>query len=1082
MSALPAYAELHCLSNFTFLRGASHPGELVERAIELGYEALAITDECSFAGVVRAHEAVKKSEAAKKSCFKLIIGTEIRLEDGMKLVLLAAGRKGYGNLSALITLGRRRAKKGSYHLTRGDLNGGLADCLAILIPPAIPISKSAVLPLSPSRGETRGEEWVSSERKGSGEDALTQAQFVAACFPGRAWIAAELLAGPNDRARLRELTSLSESSRLPLVAAGDVHMHVRSRRPLQDVLTAIRLGVPVAQAGYALYPNAERHLRRLLRLERIYPPELLAETLDIAARCNFSLDELSYEYPEEIVPAGHTPTTYLRTLTEQGLSWRFPAGVPQEALDQAEKELKLIAQLRYEPFFLTVHDIVQFAQREHILHQGRGSAANSIVCYALGITAVGPDRLKMLSERFISMKRNEPPDIDVDFEHQRREEVIQYIYGKYGRDRAAIAATLITYQPKSAVRDVGKALGLELAQVDRLAKTLAWWDSRPVLEQRLREAGCDPESGIIRQLIFFVRALVGFPRHLSQHVGGFVISRGPLSRLVPIENAAMTERSVIQWDKDDLDVLHLLKVDVLALGMLSAIRRTLDFVNGCRGSALTLAEINNAEDKGKDPAVYEMICRADTIGVFQIESRAQMSMLPRLRPRNFYDLVIQIAIVRPGPIQGDMVHPYLKRRAMDPLKIEYESDEVREVLGRTLGVPIFQEQVMKLAMVAAGFTADEADELRRSMAAWRRKGGLERFESKLKEGMRKNRYPPEFADRIYRQIQGFAEYGFPESHSASFAILAYASSWLKYHEPAAFLAAMLNSQPMGFYSPSQLLQDAQRHGVEVRPADVTVSGWECTLERSEEAPSLIIHHSSSVSRPAVRLGLLMIKGLSQAVAERIASVRAIRAFGDVADLALRADLDKRDLRCLAAAGALAALAGHRHNAHWLAAGAPALSQLLQPAPFVEALPSLPAPSEGADLIADYASLGLTLGPHPLALLRPRLRKMKLSSASELHALANGTRARAAGIVTCRQRPGTAKGVVFVTLEDETGYTNVIVWNRLVEEQRRELLGASLLGVHGVVQKEGAVVHLVAHRLVDHSRLLGKLRTGSRDFH
>jgi error-prone DNA polymerase len=682
----------------------------------------------------------------------------------------------------------------------------------------------------------------------------------------------------------------------------------------------------------------------------------------------------------------------------------------------------------------------------------------------------------MLSERFISSKRNEPPDIDVDFEHQRREEVIQYIYEKYGRDRAAIAATLITYQPKSAVRDVGKALGMEPAQVDRLAKSLAWWDSRFVLEQRLREAGCDPESSIIGRLIHFARALIGFPRHLSQHVGGFVISRGPLSQLVPIENAAMPERSVIQWDKDDLDALELLKVDVLALGMLSAIRRALDFVNGYRGSALTLTEINNTEDKGKDQAVYDMICRADTIGVFQIESRAQMSMLPRLKPRNFYDLVIQIAIVRPGPIQGDMVHPYLKRRTLDPQKIDYESDEVKEVLGRTLGVPIFQEQVMKLAMVAADFTADEADQLRRSMAAWRRKGGLERFESKLKDGMRRKGYPVEFAERIYRQIQGFAEYGFPESHSASFAILAYASSWLKYHEPAAFLAAMLNSQPMGFYTASQLVQDARRHGVEVRTADVTVSGWECTLE------SPVTSHETCLSQPAVRLGLQMIKGLSQAAAERIAGARVKRAFEDVADLARRADLGKRDLRCLAAAGALAELAGHRRNAHWVGAGAGALPHLLRPASFAEPLPLLAAPSEGDEIVADYASLGLTLGRHPLALLRPRLRQMRLSTAADIHALADGTPARAAGIVTCRQRPGTAKGVIFVTLEDETGYTNVIVWNRLVEEQRRELLGASLLGVHGIVQKEGATVHLVAHRLVDHSRLLGRLATSSRDFH
>ncbi|HZM45056.1 MAG TPA: error-prone DNA polymerase [Burkholderiales bacterium] len=1046
MSPFPGYAELHCLSNFTFLRGASYPAELVTRACELGYKALAITDECSVAGVVRAHEAAKKSEAAQKSGFKLITGSEIRLEDGLKLVLLAASREGYGNLSALITLGRRRAEKGSYRLTREDLNSGLPDCLALLVPGA---------ELDPR-----------------------QARFVAASFPGRAWIAAELLAGPNDRARLRELAALAESSGLPLAAAGDVHMHVRSRHPLQDVLTAIRIGVPVAQAGYALHPNAERHLRHPLRLERIYPPELLAETLEIARRCDFSLDSLRYEYPGEIVPPGHTPGTWLRKLTERGLRRRFPRGAPDEVRSLVEHELKLIAELRYEHFFLTVHDIVEFARSRNILCQGRGSAANSTVCYCLGITEVDPARMSVLFERFISRERNEPPDIDVDFEHQRREEVIQYIYEKYGRDRAAIAATLITYQPKSAVRDVGKALGLTLAQVDRLAKSLAWWDSRHTLGERLREAGCDPESAVIRRLVSFVRVLVGFPRHLSQHVGGFVISRGPLSRLVPIENAAMPERSVIQWDKDDLDALGLLKVDVLALGMLSAIRRALAFVNLCRSSSLTMAEING---RGDDPAVFEMIRRADTIGVFQIESRAQMSMLPRLAPEKFYDLVIEVAIVRPGPIQGGMVHPYLRRRqGKEP--VTYPSAAVRQVLERTLGVPIFQEQVMQLAIVAAGFTPGEADGLRRSMAAWRRKGGLEQFEPRLINGMKERGYPVEFAEQIYKQICGFGEYGFPESHAASFALLAYVSSWLKHYEPAAFLAAMLNSQPMGFYTSSQLVQDARRHGVEVRPADITASDWECTLERSGNDRSLVTGHRSLPPQPAVRLGLLMVKGLSQAAAQRIVAARGIAPFGNVEDLALRAELDRRDRRNLADAGALAALAGHRRMAHWGAAGAEIRPGLLRETTIIETRPALAAPGEGEDIVADYRSLGLTLGRHPLALLRPRLKRMRLASAAELAALPDGRPGRTAGIVTCRQRPGTASGVVFVTLEDETGYVNVVVWRRLVESQRRELLGSRLLGVYGVIQREGEVLHLVAHRLVDHSRLLGRLATSSRDFH
>jgi error-prone DNA polymerase len=1021
---LPAYAELHCLSNFTFLRGASHPEELVERAHEIGYRALAITDECSVAGVVRAHE------AARTFPIRLIVGSEIRLEDGLKLVLLAASREGYGNLCSLITRGRTRTDKGRYRLTRDDLSGGLPGCLALMAPGA-----------QPDRGEAR---------------------FMAECFSRRAWIAVELFCGPNDKSRLAQLRDLSRRSGLPLTAAGDVHMHVRSRRPLQDVLTAIRLGVPVHQAGIALHPNAERHLRRPLRLARLYPPELLAESAAIAARCDFSLDSLRYEYPAEIVPGGHTPATWLRELTERGLARRFPQGVTAEVRGQVEKELALIRELEYEPFFLTVHDVVEFAKSRGILCQGRGSAANSLVCYALGITAAGPERLNMLFERFISRARNEPPDIDVDFEHQRREEVIQYIYRKYGRDRAAIAATLITYRQRSAVRDVGKALGFLPAQLDRLGESLAWWDRADALGERLAGAGFDPGSREIRQFVERVRELVGFPRHLSQHVGGFVISRGLLSRLVPVENAAMPGRSIIQWDKDDLESLKLIKVDVLALGMLSAIRRALELTDGSRPAARGMERILEG---GDDPAVYAMIRRADTIGVFQIESRAQMSMLPRLKPKTFYDLVIEVAIVRPGPIQGDMVHPYLQRREMDPRDIPYEKEELRPVLERTRGVPIFQEQVMHLAMVAAGFTADDADGLRRSMAAWRRKGALEKYEDKLKLGLATQGYSNDFIEKICRQIRGFGEYGFPESHAASFALLAYVSSWLKHYEPAAFLAALLNSQPMGFYSPSALVQDARRHGVDVRPADVTASDWECTLEEG-----------------AVRLGLLMVKGLSQASAARIVAARGGAPFADVEELARRVRLDRRDLRCLAAAGALAGLAGHRRSAHWRAAGVEAPPRLLRDAPVREHPPLFPAPTEGEDIVADYASLGLTLGRHPLALLRRRLERMRLAPAAGLLALPDGQPARTAGLVTCRQRPSTAKGVVFVTLEDETGYVNVVVWNNVVERQRRELLGSSLLGAQGRIQREGGVVHLVARRLTDYSRLLGSLAVESRDFH
>lgn len=1029
MSPLPAYAELHCITNFTFLRGASHPEELVERAHALGYCALAITDECSVAGVVRAHMAAKRCNGQSAHRLKLIVGTEVRLEAGPKLVLLAASRAGYGRLCALITRARMRAPKGGYRLEAADLDG-LDECLALLIP--------------------------------DGQSDFEHASFLARSFPGRAWIAAELIAGPDDAARLVALRETGRQSGLPLVAAGDVHMHVRRRHALQDVLTAIRLGVVVSSAGAALHPNAERHLRHRSRLATDCSPELVAETVHIASRCDFDLDSLAYEYPAELVPTGETPSGHLRRLTEAGLAQRFPQGPPQSLRRLIEHELAMIAELGYEHFFLTVHDVVAYARSRDILCQGRGSAANSAVCYCLGITEIDPARMHGLFERFVSRERNEPPDIDVDFEHQRREEVIQYLYAKYGRERAALAATVICYRPRSAVRDVGRALGFEPAQLDRLARSLAWWDGRHTIAERLRESGFDPDSPAMRHLVALVTAIAGFPRHLSQHVGGFVISRGPLSELVPVENAAMPGRSVIQWDKDDLEALKLLKVDVLALGMLSTIRRALELVDPQRKPAAAMAAII---ERGDDPGVFEMIREADTIGVFQIESRAQMSMLPRLKPECFYDLVIEIAIVRPGPIQGGMVHPYLRRRqGLEP--VTYPSQAVKQVLERTLGVPIFQEQVMQLAMVAAGFSAGEADRLRRAMAAWKRKGGLEPFEARLREGMLERGYSAEFAERIFSQIRGFGEYGFPESHSASFALLAYVSAWLKRHEPAAFLAALLNSQPMGFYSPSVLVQDAKRHGVKVLPVDVTASAPECTLERDGSAS-------------AVRLGLSMIKGLSAAGAQRIAATRAARPFEDVQDLARRAALERRDRACLAAAGALERLAGHRRIAHWLASGAHTERHLLRDAPVQEALPFIAAPGEAENIVADYRSLGFTLGRHPLALLREHLRRMQLASAEELKALPHGKLARTAGIVTCRQRPGTAQGVVFVTIEDETGYMNVVVWNDLVERQRKALLGARLLGVEGHMQNEGGVIHLVARRLVDHTPLLGRLPFGSR---
>ncbi len=997
------YAELHALSNFSFLRGASQPEELVAQAAWLGYQALAVTDECSLAGIVRAHV------AAKAQGLPLLIGSELHCTDDLSLVALATSRAGYGALCRLISKARRASPKGSYALARADLEGALAECLIIWLPPA-------------------GAACAARQQE--------QGTWLRERFAGRLWIGVELLTSGLDARRLASLTLLAEALGLPCVAAGDVHMHRRSRRALQDVLTAIRLNTTVDQAGYALHPNGERCLRPLNRLRELYPAQLLAATLEIAARCHFSLDELRYEYPEEIVPQGQTPTSHLRALTERGALERWPEGVPPAVREGIEHELRLIADLQYEPFFLTVHDIVVFARSRGILCQGRGSAANSVVCYCLQITAVDPSRMSMLFERFISRERNEPPDIDVDFEHERREEVIQYIYAKYGRERAALAATVISYRRRSALRDLAKALG---------------------------RASAERHDALLEQIL-------GFPRHLSQHVGGFVIARHRLDELVPIENAAMPERTVIQWDKDDLDALGLLKVDVLGLGMLAAIRRTFDLVNEFGGSAAVEGPLQLSNVPPEDPAVYEMICRADTTGVFQIESRAQMAMLPRLRPRNYYDLVIEVAIVRPGPIQGEMVHPYLRRRN-DEEPVTYPSPAVESVLKRTLGVPIFQEQVMQLAIVAAGFTPGEADQLRRAMAAWKRKGGMEPFERRLIEGMREHGLPETFARQIFKQILGFGEYGFPESHAASFALLVYVSAWLKCHEPAAFCAALVNSQPMGFYAPAQLVRDVRAHGVEVRPVALEVSHWDCTLERRKDG------------RAAVRLGLRMVRHLSQAGADRLLSARATRPFGDIADLAERARLDRGDLEALAAADALLDLTGHRYRSVWQVSGVERVLPLLPAATVIpEGVPLLRAPKEGQQIVADYGSLGLTLRRHPLALLRERLAQRGLIPHQALWDQPNGRIVRTAGLVIMRQRPGSASGVVFVTMEDETGYANLIVWERIATAQHAALIDSRLLEVRGKVQREGDVLHLIAQRLTNLSAMLGDLMVSSRDFH
>jgi error-prone DNA polymerase len=1022
---LPEYAELHCISNFSFLRGASHPAELVDRAAMLGYSALALTDECSVAGVVRAHV------AARKARLKLIIGSEFRLADGLRLVLLAGDRDGYAALCALITRGRRAAAKGAYHLVRADFEQLCPGCLLLWIPPEAPDPADA--------------------------------RWLKAHFSGRAWLAIELHAGGDDRVRRRRLMAFAKAMGMAVVAAGDVHMHVRRRRAMQDTLTAIRRKAPLGQGSDNLYPNGERHLRSRTELAGCYPAELLEATLEVARRIHFSLDELRYQYPRELVPAGHTAASYLRLRTLEGLGERWPAGAPPDVLRLIEHELRLIGELSYEPYFLTVDDIVRFARSRGILCQGRGSAANSAVCYCLGITEVDPARMSLLFERFMSRERNEPPDIDVDFEHERREEVIQYIYAKYGRERAALTATVISYCPRSAIRDVGRALGLSEDQLGRMARAMQWWDGKAIRPERVREAGLDPESPLLHRLVTLVADIIGFPRHLSQHVGGFVIAEESLTRLVPIENAAMQDRTVIQWDKDDLDDLGILKVDVLALGMLSAIRRSFDLIRRLSGRQWSLHSV-----PAEDPGVYAMLSRGDSMGVFQVESRAQMAMLPRLRPRCYYDLVIEVAIIRPGPIQGDMVHPYLRRRHGEE-DVTYPSPEVRQVLERTLGVPIFQEQVMQLAVVAAGFSPGEADQLRRAMAAWRRRGDLAGFEERLGSGMRERHFSPDFARQIFDQIRGFGEYGFPESHAASFALLVYVSAWLKHHEPAAFTCALLNSQPMGFYAPSQLVQSASRSGVEVRPLDVNRSEWECTLEPCPPG------------RPALRLGFCLAGGLGREAADRLVRAREGRGFSSAQDLHERSGLGQRDLAALAEAGALEAIEGHRYRARWSVAGAEKLAPLFPVLGIPEGIPLLRAPTEGQNIAGDYASLGLTLRRHPLALLREQLKHMGALTSGELQEVADDTYIKVAGLVTTRQRPGTAGGVIFVTLEDETGYVNLILWQRVAERQRRILLESRLLGAWGRLQRQGDVLHIVVSRLEDHSALLGGLVTRSRDF-
>jgi error-prone DNA polymerase len=1084
---LPDYAELHALSNFSFQRGASHPEELVARAYQLGYRALAITDECSVSGIVRVHVGLREHKEAldaydrehpedppqpRNSDFKLLFGSEFCFEH-FRLVVIAHDLEGWGNLCEFITAARTtEAPKGEYRVDWEDSNvASLKHCEVLLVPDRV---------------------------AGSATDLIAVCARVAgasALFGSNLWLTVQLLNEHDDDLWLAELSQVSERTGVPLVAAGDVHMHVRSRKPLQDVITGIRQGQPVSECGFALQGNAERHLRSRLRLADLYPPELLANTLEVMRRCTFDPDDIrkSYHYPLENVGGGETPTQTLVRRTWEGASRRYPQGIPEKVRTQVEHELKLIVDLKYEMFFLTVEDIVRFANSRGILCQGRGSSANSAVCYCLGVTAINPAVGNLLFERFLSRERKEPPDIDVDFEHQRREEVIQYIYQKYGRERAAIAAVVTRYRTRSALRDVGKALGIDDRLIEAFAKDHHWFDFE-ILDARLDEAmanaGVRESTLKLRQWLELTQQIKGFPRHLSQHVGGFVLTQTKLTRLVPIEKASMKNRSVIQWEKDDLEAMGMLKVDVLALGMLSAIKRSLDFVNQWRGTALQMHQVPD-----NDAKVYDMICDADTLGVFQIESRAQMSMLPRLQPRVYYDLVVQVAIVRPGPIQGGMVHPYLKNRekVRKGQEIEYRYPQLKKALGRTLGVPIFQEQVMQIAMIAANFTPDQADLLRRAMAAWKRTGGIDKFKNLLVNGMVDNGYDRLFAEAIFKQCEGFGEYGFPESHAASFALLVVVSCWLKYHEPACFLAAMLDSQPMGFYSPSQLLQDARRHGVEVRPVDVMVSELDCTIEaRAPDASTVVdprfMGRSGKQGQPAVRLGLRRIVGLGAAGAQRLIDARTRSPFISTEDLALRAELDAKDMAALAAADALMALSGHRRQQVWDATAQRRSPALLRGVPIHEQALQLPQAPEGEEIVGDYASLRLTLRRHPLALLRPRLARMKLLNSHELLALPDGVTARACGLVMGRQRPQTAKGTIFVTLEDETGNVNVIVWSHVVEAWRGPLLESHLLAVQGTWQRDvatgGKVCHLIATGFKDLTPLMGRLAKNhsSRDFH
>jgi error-prone DNA polymerase len=1058
---MTAYAELAIASNFTFLTGASHPEEWAATAARLGLSAFALADRNTLAGVVRAHV------AARAAGIRFVPGCRLVFSDGSPDILAwPTDRPAWGRLCRLLTLGNRRAEKGDCDLALDDL---LAWGEGLVLAP-LP-GRDRFADAAPGLGRT-----LDRLRATFGREAIR--------------LAVQPLFGPGDRRRLARAARLAEEAGVRLLAVGDLLHHVPERRPLADVMAAIRDGVTLEAAGHRLAPHAERHLRPPDAVARLFRdhPRAVAESVALLDRLVFSLDDLRYEYPEEDLDGAPTAQEALVRLTRRGAAKRWPDGVPQTVEATLAHEFRVIGELGYAPYFLTVHDIVRFARSRGVLAQGRGSAANSAVCYCLGITEVDPARGDLLFERFISPERKEPPDIDVDFEHERREEVIAHIYEKYGRERAGLAASVTTYRTRSALREVGRVFGLGEDAITALTGS-TWGSSAagPKDEQATR-AGMSLADPRLARVFTLAREIVGFPRHLSQHVGGFVLTRGRLDEVVPIQNAAMEGRTVVEWDKDDLDALGILKIDILALGMLTALRKGFDLLTRHYGRPFGLADV-----PPEDPAVYRMVRRADTIGVFQIESRAQMTMLPRLKPANFYDLVIEVAIVRPGPIQGDMVHPYLRRRqGLEP--VVYPSKELETVLGKTLGVPLFQEQAMKIAIVAAGFTPAEADKLRRAMATFRRVGTIHSFQAKMIEGMVAKGYDRAFAERCFRQIEGFGEYGFPESHAASFALLVYASAWMKAHYPDVFACALINSQPMGFYAPAQILRDAREHGVEVRPVCVLASQWDATLEADRPARDRVVaRHADAApairATHAIRLGFSRIKGLSREAADRIVERRG-RGWDSVVDLAGRTGLDRADLLRLAEADAFAGLGLTRRDAIWaveaLEAARPGprlplldraeLGDLFAAEPKV-ALPPMPL---GEEVIEDYRTLSLSLKAHPLAFLRRDLAALRAWTAAALAETRSGAHVRVAGLVLVRQRPGSAKGVIFLTLEDETGVANVIVWPKVFEKFRAVVLGARLIRVDGRLQNEQGVIHVVADTLVDLTSWLARLaETGPR---